>query len=674
MCQIATACVQGGTVRARTRQLGLGLHSVELQHGRSARRGIGALLLACTLVSGTLASGTLAWSQSETATPANVEWRRVGNSAIEAALPSVATGTISRVWYSPDGGTLYAATIPAGAGAPRIWETSDFESWTRSSLTRLPERLADRMDATPESGAYVVRANGRAGRWYALGRFAYRSDDDGRGWTNLTGYRDQSILGDRLRDIATSPRDSDEIVLAGDFGVWRSMDGGATWSGLNEGLPNLPAVRILGLPNGYRAARVLANNGLELEWLPGERAGWRISSQATLTKEVFLKSQVGNRWSTTITAAVDRNEWIYAGAQDGRLFVSSDRGLNWQTYTFADSGPVRALFVHPRDWRSAIAVTQNRVLRTSNGGQFWDDISAGVGVNDLRGVAVDAASGAIYLASAKGVFYGFTDLQNLTAAPRWQRLAGSPADAAVLDVQLDEAGNQLFVLSEGYGLYATMAPHRLRDLAVVNAADFSSREAAPGGLLSILGGRFETVRTAGLTVPVLGRSDSETQIQVPFEVQGEILSLNLEAAGISRQFGVPLARLSPAIFIDRDGAPLLLDADSGVAVDASNPAKSGARIQILATGLGAVDPPWPSGVAAPGDNASPNGIPKVVAPVAVFVDRDPVSVTRATLAPGYVGFYLIEVQLPKLVNAGPAELYLSVGDKPSNRVTLYLAP
>jgi uncharacterized protein (TIGR03437 family) len=49
-------------------------------------------------------------------------------------------------------------------------------------------------------------------------------------------------------------------------------------------------------------------------------------------------------------------------------------------------------------------------------------------------------------------------------------------------------------------------------------------------------------------------------------------------------------------------------------------------------------------------------------------------VTRATLAPGYVGFYLIEVQLPKLVNSGPAELYLDVDGQPSNRVRVYIEP
>jgi uncharacterized protein (TIGR03437 family) len=59
--------------------------------------------------------------------------------------------------------------------------------------------------------------------------------------------------------------------------------------------------------------------------------------------------------------------------------------------------------------------------------------------------------------------------------------------------------------------------------------------------------------------------------------------------------------------------------------------------------------------------------------VRVFLDRSPVEVTGATLASGYVGFYVVEVQLPEIVNNGPAELYLEVGGQASGRVSLMLA-
>ena len=52
----------------------------------------------------------------------------------------------------------------------------------------------------------------------------------------------------------------------------------------------------------------------------------------------------------------------------------------------------------------------------------------------------------------------------------------------------------------------------------------------------------------------------------------------------------------------------------------------------------------------------------------------PVDVTRAVLAPGLVGFYLVEIQIPKIVNYGPAELYIEAGGQMSNRVRIYIEP
>jgi len=63
-----------------------------------------------------------------------------------------------------------------------------------------------------------------------------------------------------------------------------------------------------------------------------------------------------------------------------------------------------------------------------------------------------------------------------------------------------------------------------------------------------------------------------------------------------------------------------------------------------------------------------------VAPVKVLLDGAPLQVTRATLAPGYVGFYVVEAQLPALVNSGTAELHLSADGQESNRVRIAIEP
>jgi uncharacterized protein (TIGR03437 family) len=57
-----------------------------------------------------------------------------------------------------------------------------------------------------------------------------------------------------------------------------------------------------------------------------------------------------------------------------------------------------------------------------------------------------------------------------------------------------------------------------------------------------------------------------------------------------------------------------------------------------------------------------------------FLDGAPVQVTRATLAPGYAGLYLVELQLPSITNAGMSELHLSADGQESNKVQIWIEP
>jgi uncharacterized protein (TIGR03437 family) len=89
----------------------------------------------------------------------------------------------------------------------------------------------------------------------------------------------------------------------------------------------------------------------------------------------------------------------------------------------------------------------------------------------------------------------------------------------------------------------------------------------------------------------------------------------------------------------------------------------------MATGLGKVQPEWRTGVPAPG-----NDPPEVVASVKAFLDGKPLQVTRATLAPLFIGFYVVEIQLPPVANAGASELHISADGQESNRVQLVMEP
>src|SRR5260370_36056649 len=105
----------------------------------------------------------------------------------------------------------------------------------------------------PENGVRLVSVG--FGRVYAAGQQLFRSEDGGRSWANLTAFKTDSVIGLGQRSVAVSPVNQDQIGVANEFGVWRSMDGGLSWVGLNELLPNLRIKRILATPKGTAGAR-----------------------------------------------------------------------------------------------------------------------------------------------------------------------------------------------------------------------------------------------------------------------------------------------------------------------------------------------------------------------------------------------------------------------------------
>ena len=615
------------------------------------------------------------FAQNPAAGP-RLDWRHIGNSAIELALPSAATGPVDRVWYSADGATLYARTRSG-----RTFQTADFEIWKAvPDASNVPPPAID-VQAThsPEPGA---RARLQGPRMYSFARNAFRSDDGGVNWVNLTAYRGASILGASLSDLAVSPANADEITVANAAGVWRSVDAGMTWSGLNSSLPNLPVRRFFQLPSGMNGVRIgLGLSGApELEWVPGEKTAWHVSDSPDASHEGQQKQLAAQALNAEITAVATSGDAIYAGSADGRLWASLDGGARWSLgWGTIPGGPVEAIYVDPKDPQTAwavlgdhakpltLGVRPEHVAVSRNGGVFWDDVTGNLPDVAAHGVAADLAGSAIYVATDAGVFFASTDSTGRPGS--WTLVTSGLPNAPAMDVKLDAAGNQIYVALDGYGVYATMAPHRLRDVRIVNAADYSDRAAAPGSLLSVLGVRLTGALAGESAVPILAADNTATQIQVPFDAKGQSLGLWLEspAGRLVRSF--PLRNVSPAIFIDPDGAPMVLDGDSGVMLDAMKPARSGTRVQVLATGLGRVDPDWPTGAPAPLADS-----PRVIAPVRAYLDRTAVEVSRAVLAPGYVGFYLIEIQLPRIVNAGPAELYIEAEGQPSNRVRLYIEP
>ena len=128
---------------------------------------------------------------------------------------------------------------------------------------------------------------------------------------------------------------------------------------------------------------------------------------------------------------------------------------------------------------------------------------------------------------------------------------------------------------------------------------------------------------------------------------------------------VQVADVSPGIFTVNQqgtGAGAILHADNFQAVSESAPARPG---EFFCTGLGPVDPPVPSDDLAP--SAEP--LARTVNIPMVNIGGMPAQVTFSGLAPGFVGLYQVNLQVPAGVPSGTQEIEIIINGVPSRKTS-----
>jgi len=116
------------------------------------------------------------------------------------------------------------------------------------------------------------------------------------------------------------------------------------------------------------------------------------------------------------------------------------------------------------------------VLRTTNGGTVWDDMTVIYRMRVRASRRIEQV--AQFMCDRSWRVYASANLETLGSAVSWTQLAGFPKHRGGRET--DEGGHQLWAVIDGYGVYSTLAPNRMRDPRVVSAADFVARAAAPG--------------------------------------------------------------------------------------------------------------------------------------------------------------------------------------------------
>jgi uncharacterized protein (TIGR03437 family) len=178
----------------------------------------------------------------------------------------------------------------------------------------------------------------------------------------------------------------------------------------------------------------------------------------------------------------------------------------------------------------------------------------------------------------------------------------------------------------------------------------------------------------GADAPLFYSSDGQINAQIPFELasnarhQAVVKTQKPGGQSITVPETITLAAVRPGIFSTNqqgNGQGAILNT-RGALVDAGAAAAASDVVQVFATGLGATNPSVASGQLAPG--AEP--LARVTAEVTAEIGGKPARVFFAGLAPGFVGLYQVNVEIPAGVAPGAATLVLRQAGVPSNTVTL----
>jgi photosystem II stability/assembly factor-like uncharacterized protein len=251
--------------------------------------------------------------------------------------------------------------------------------------------------------------------------------------------------------------------------------------------PNDPAVLYTGTNRVYRTT---------------DRAASWTAVSGNLTKGTYpLLGTI-----STIAVAPSDSDVLYAGTDDGNVWVSDDYGATWRDVTGTlPTRWVTRIAVHPDDARTAYVSfsglkwksAQPHVFRTRDLGATWEDVSAGLPDAPVNALVVDPAfPEVIYVGTDVGAYVSPDEGRS------WQALMDGLPNVVVNDMRLIPDERVLLAGTHGRGIYR-LDLSNLTDL--VTAVEPS--EAPPSGLTLDPGfpNPFSGETTLAFTLPAPAR-------------------------------------------------------------------------------------------------------------------------------------------------------------------------
>lgn len=276
------------------------------------------------------------------------------------------------VIYVGTGSDGYRSNVSIGKG---VWKSTDAgKTWQHVGLRDVGNIGGVRVHPTNPDIAFVAAIGDPFRPTNARG--VYRTRDGGKSWERTLYVSDST----GAVDVEFHPSNPN-ILYAGmwraerkpwtiisgarEGGIYKSTDGGSTWTKLTRGLPN----QLVGKTNVAVSAADPDRVYVLIEAKPGSGL-YRSDDAGASFRLVSDYPQLSTRpfYYTTLDVDPTNADVVYAGAEG--YFKSTDGGANWTRFP-TPHGDNHGIWVHPSNGQIMIQANDGGVNVSLNGGATW---------------------------------------------------------------------------------------------------------------------------------------------------------------------------------------------------------------------------------------------------------------------------------------------------------------